>query len=181
MNMKGTAFLARKKLIIDKFGQPAWDGFLQSLLSDAPIFAKPVMASTSIPIEQFLKFQEALVKTFFKGNVKAYWEMGAASAQWSLTDGPYRAFLDKRDLKALIDALPSIWSNYYDRGRIEVALVDKVLHMRLHDIPVWHVSFELMVMGYFHRALEMFSRRKVAWRCVSGGAPNVPIHYELYV
>jgi hypothetical protein len=181
MNMKGTAFLARKKMIIEKFGQPAWDAFLRGIAAEAPAFAAPVIASTTVPIEQFLVFQEALVNTFFKGNTRAYWDMGAASAQWSLTEGPYRAVLDRRDFKELVTTLPGLWSNYYDEGKLAATLEDGIVHVRFTEIPVWHVSFELMVMGYFQRAFELFSKRKVAVKRVSGGAPGVEVHYMFYV
>jgi hypothetical protein len=182
MNMKGTAFLARKKMIIERFGQPAWDTFLRRIAAEAPAFAMPVIASTTVPIEQFLVFQEALVNTFFKGNTRAYWEMGAASAQWSLTEGPYRAVLDRRDFKELIATLPGLWSNYYDEGTLVGTLEDGgIAHVRVSGVPVWHVSFELMVMGYVQRAFELFSKRKVAVKRVSGGAPGVEVHYMFYV
>jgi hypothetical protein len=181
MNVKGTAFLARKKMIIDKFGQPAWDKFLRALAAEVPAFAAPVIASTTVPIEQFLRFQEELVFTFFRGNSQAYWDMGAASAQWSLTDGPYRAVLDRRDFKELVAVLPGLWSNYYDEGRLTATTDGGVVHVRVSEIPVWHVSFELMAMGYFQRAFELFSKRKVAWKRVSRGAPGVEAHYIFYV
>jgi hypothetical protein len=181
MNIKGTAFLARKKVIVEKFGQEAWDEFLRQQIGHAPFFAAPVMASTNIPIESFLTFQDAMVKRFFNGNTKAYWDMGAASAQWSLTEGPYRTALERRDLKALVETLPGLWNNYYDEGRLSASLEGNIVHVHLYDVPVWHVSLELIVMGYFHRALELFTKRKVAWKQVSGGAPGVDVHYKMYV
>lgn len=181
MKMKGTAFLARKKVVTEKFGQPAWDEFIAETAEEVPFLSSPVMATTAIPIEDFIRFQEALVRRFYNGNPKAYWDFGAASAQWSLTEGPYRAALAKSDLKALVLTFPGLWSNYYDDGQMVATLSGPIVHVRIVNLPMWHIAFEMMVMGYFARALEMYLGHKVASKRLIGGSPGPELHYVFYV
>lgn len=181
MKMKGTAYLARKKIVIEKFGQPAWDAFIAETAEAVPFLASPVMATTGIALQDFITFQEALVTRFYKGNVRAYWDFGAASAEWSLTEGPYRASLAKRDLKSLVETFPGLWSNYYDAGEMIATITDQVVHIRVVKLPLWHLSFEMMAMGYFARALELYLKRKVASKRIVGGVPGPELHYAFYV
>ena len=68
MEVKGVAFLARKQLIINKFGEEKWKQFMNKL--------KTILATTWIPVEKFLKFQDVVTNEFFGGDNTTFWELG---------------------------------------------------------------------------------------------------------
>lgn len=180
VRVKGTAFIARRKMVVEQFGQKAWDEILAKVATEVPEFRKEIFASGSVPIEAFMKLQEALLQQFYKNNIKAYWEMGVRSAQWSLTEGPYKKFLDSKDIPSLVKLFPAMWTNYYDEGNLVGSVENKVVHAKIQNLKIWHISLENMVMGYLQRALELVCGRSIVAEKVIGGYSSPEIYYKFH-
>jgi hypothetical protein len=181
MDVKGTAFLARKAEIVGKFGEERWNRFIASLSGKANFVNDLVLPSTRIPIESFLTFQEELVKQFFNGDTRVYWELGEKSADWALKDGPYKNFIVSKDMEDFASrSLPAIWRTYFNEGSIESRTEGSTVHLRIKT-PVYHIYFEYLVTAYFKRALELVSGKSVKAKKITGGAGSEEIYYQLAI
>jgi hypothetical protein len=180
MKVKGTAFQARKDTVIKTFGEARWKAFFSQLAAREVFWNQHVFASTLIPDDVFLDFQDALVREFYAGDTQAIWVFGAESAEWSLTEGPYRHFLNTRDLSDFVTSvIPSLWRAYYTDGRIEAKLVEKSAHVRVKGISTPHLHYELAVMGYIEKAIELIASDKVTTKRHQGfDSEDGEIHYE---
>ncbi|MBL8685133.1 MAG: hypothetical protein JNK05_38505 [Myxococcales bacterium] len=160
---KGTFFVGRRAYISERFGESAWDEFLRDLGREDPVFAKPILATTLVPIESYFLFHDRSVERFFRGDAKALWTIGEKSAEWSLTHGPYKHLKNNpQSLAEFVAKLPLIWSAFFTEGRLESKMVDETtIEIELLDLPVSHSSFEDAVMGYGKRAIELVSSRTV--------------------
>jgi len=85
MEIKGTAFLSKRNQIVRMHGQARWDAFLEGLRRKQPFFVENVLATTLIPVDAFLAFMDEVLAQFFTGDERAYWEIGARSADWTRT------------------------------------------------------------------------------------------------
>lgn len=170
MFAKGTFFVGRRAYISQRFGEPAWDDFLRDLAREDEVFAKPILATTLVPIESYFLFHDRSIERFFRGEPRALWMIGEKSAEWSLTNGPYKHLKNNpQNLGEFVAKLPLIWSAFFTEGRLEAKLVDdNTVEIELVDLPVSHSSFEDAVMGYGKRALELVSSRTVTEQRVTG-------------
>jgi hypothetical protein len=173
VQVKGTAYLARKNQILKTRGEKAWDDFVARLAEEVPFFKKPILQTTGIPHESFLRFQELLIGEFFDGKDEAYWTMGAAAAEWALTEGPYKAFIASKDVRSFVLTFPALWRNYFDTSDVEMSFMPGEIRVQARGLPTWHQYFEFLVMGYFTRALELLGARSIHSQRVRGG-PGVP-------
>lgn len=180
MHIKGTAFVAREQEMIKQVGKPRWDEFVKQVAQKEPYFKNRVVTTTLVPLKPFLMFQDELVKTFFKGDPKAYWRLGEASAEWTLTAGPYQLFLRNRDFNSFIHQVPSrLWESFYDGGQVEVVLSDNLVNLQILGLPFWHIHFEYVIMGYVKKALELFGLKNVEAHPLKGVSQgDQAIHYQ---
>lgn len=164
MFAKGTFFVGRRAYIVEKFGEAAWDDFVRSLAREDSTFISPILATTMVPVESYVRFQDRCVERFFRDDPKALWMIGEKSAEWSLTEGPYKHLKNNpKSLADFVTKLPLIWSAFFSEGRLEARLLrGNTVEIELLDLPVPHVSFEQSVMGYGKRALELVSGRPVS-------------------
>ncbi|MGE5473097.1 MAG: hypothetical protein ACM3UU_02620 [Ignavibacteriales bacterium] len=161
MQVKGTAFISRRDETIKKFGQDAWDKFIEDVSKKIPFFSNSILTTTLIPLSDFLKLQDEFLKTFHNGNEKAFWEMGEASAQFSLTEGPYKPYLSSGNINEFITSkLPLVFKAYYvDCGKFEATIEGNKCTLKGVEIPVPHIYFEYTVVGYFKRATELIGAK----------------------
>ena len=164
--IKGTAFLSKQRQVIADFGEKRWGRFVEELAAKEPFFGQPILASTLIPWRPFLFFQDEMLAEFFSGDEKAYWIIGARSAEWALLEGPYKHFLVGREMSAYVDAIPRMSRGYFTFGDYAADLVGNVVRCAAKGLPVWHAYFEFMVMGFHKRAFELLGAR-VAARCLT--------------
>ena len=183
MDVKGTAFLARKSQVVAMCGEERWRSFLGRLAASRPVFGQPVTALTRIPLADFLAFQEAAVTELFDGDPQAYWIMGEKSAEWALRDGPYKVFLTDKSVEQFVEvSLPSIWKAYYTEGRIDILREGRILNIKVLDVPIPHVYFEYLVMGYLKRSFELLGVKDCTPRRIRGvSAGDAEIHYQFEV
>jgi hypothetical protein len=170
MEVKGTFFAGRKAFITQQFGEPRWSQFIASLSEQEPLFGDPILVTTRVPVSAYLTFQEALIREFFDGNEEAYWTIGEKSAEWALTEGPYKSFRNNPQSveRFIMQSLPLLWSAYYTKGRIEVQLVTNVVQFRIYSLPVSHISFEYTVIGWVKKAMQMIGLRAVTLKRLQG-------------
>src|SRR4051812_13316076 len=184
MKAKNTALLARRQSIISEFGIAAWDAFTRDAARRFPVLAEPLVATSALPIETFLGINDELVKHFYKNNPRTYSDLGRASAEWALREGPYKAYA-QQGLDAFVQAIPRIWTTYYveTSSRLSAQLDDKrVLHTKTLDLGMWHPYFEHLVAGYIQRALEIVVARPVPTQAVKSGPTAInEIYYRYYL
>lgn len=165
MDVKGTAFLARKTMIEREFGAQRFAAVLREAVRRDPVLGGTILATSKIPIDAFLRFNEALVRDLYDGDEQSYFRFGEASAMWALgPDGPYRRLVTDRGVKEFAASAPAIYRNYFDHGEARSEMRSPTV-VRLSivgiDAPYRHVYFEYAVMGYFRRGLEMVSGKPV--------------------
>lgn len=184
MKAKNTTMLARRQAIIDEFGIAAWDGFTRDMARRYPVLAEPLVATSALPIDTFLAINDELLKHFYKGNTKIYSDLGRASAEWALLEGPYKAYA-QQGLEAFVRAIPRIWTTYYieTNSRLSAELDDKrTLHAKILDLGMWHPYFEYLVVGYIQRALEIVANRTVPTQAIKSGPAAInEIYYRFFV
>ena len=184
MEAKGVFFVARRQYFTERFGADRWSSFIEHMGVVDPVFRLPILATTRVPIASYLRFQEQSLTTFFRGDEKAYWEMGEQSGEWALTVGPYKHF--RQNQREFVDfvgkSLPQIWSNYFTEGELITQVQGTVAEGRIVNLPIWHVSFEYAVMGFMRRALELSRgpiRSQTRLAGVSAGDRAIHYRFEL--
>lgn len=162
MHVKGTAFVARRSFLISEFGQDAFDTFFAAWRADEPEFADEIIPISTIEVSAFLRFADAVVKHFFDGRSATHWKLGRASAEWALREGPYKAFFQTQNYSDFLRTAPALWKAYYSEGKFEATWDEKERRVdAVIELPVEHKHphFELNVMGYLHRALELIGAK----------------------
>lgn len=182
MNVRGVAFLARKALLVREHGEPTWRDFLSDYARRDPFFAEPVTAVTSIPAEKFLAFNDALVARFQGGDVQAYWRLGEQSAEWALTEGQNKNLFQPGEYRRFLFAGSAIYSSYFDQGAYKTTTGAGYTDVTIRDVPIHHAYFELSVMGYLKRGLELLGAKGVRYERLSGFTRGDDfVHYRFWV
>ncbi len=183
MEVKGVAFLARKQSIINKFGEEKWKQFMNKLKEEDNYFNTTILATTWIPVEKFLKFQDAVTNEFFGGDNTTLWELGEQSAEYGLKEGPYKVFIQNKDVRKFTEqAVPMIWSSYYTEGQMIAKYDGTKVDIIVKDLPVKHAYFEFVPMGYVKRAYEIISGKSVKLKKINeqSDSKGYSYHYELH-
>ena len=184
MDVKGTAFVARKAFLERKFGHERFEAILREQAAIDPLFRGPILATSKIPIEAFLRLNDRLVRELYAGDDRSYFEHGAASAEFALGEGgPYRALVTNRDVASFAASAPRIYRTYFDEGDAAGAVTDAThVSLELTGIPIRHVYFEYAICGYFGRGLELVSGRSIKTKCVRGfSRGDADVRYEYTV
>ncbi len=180
MNVKGTAFVTGKVTIIAAFGEERWNAFMAKLAAKEKYFGQVIMSVTAIPIEKHLIFLDALIKEFFNNDNKNYLMFGKIAAKFALLPGgPYNSYLLTKDIKQFIEAgMPKLWSTYFDGGALEARLENNVAHLKITGIPIKHVYFEYLVMGFLQKAIKIFGKKSVETKVKSFEKGDDYIYYQ---
>jgi hypothetical protein len=181
MNVKGAALLARKNIITKQFGERVWAEFYAEMASRLPYYAGPVLAASSIPLKEFLAFQDELIRKFYGGNRLAYFALGEQSARWALVDGPYKSFVTNRNLRGFVECFPRTWTTYFSDtdSRCTSRLEGDRVEFEAFDLPLWHPYLEYFVVGYLKGGLELVCGDPFQHRRVRGGQGDY-YHYTLW-
>ncbi len=182
MNVKGTALLARRALLAQEFGDEKAAAIFAELVQIVPYFQEPVLASTAIPIEQFFKLQDELLRRYYKNDPLQYFHYGEASAEWALVKGPYKRLLQDKSVARFAEHGIVLFKTYFDQGAADTSLDDGIIHYRITGVapPYRHPYLEYATIGYFKRGLELLGATKVSHKRVEGfttGAAQV--HYQI--
>ncbi len=183
MEVKGTALLARRGFLDKEHGAGTFERILAEQARVDPVFRAPVLATTRMPIEPFLRLNERIVSELYGGDDRSYLHVGLQSAEWALGEGgPYRSLVKDRDVAAFARSAPLIYRNYFTEGEAEATTAGNEVTLHLHGIPIPHNYFEYAIVGYFRRGLELVSGRSVTEKCVRGfskGDRDVLYRYTL--
>jgi hypothetical protein len=174
MEAKGMFFVGRRQYIVSRFGEARWDAFIAQMAKLDPVFARPILATTRVPIASYLRFNEECLRSIFAGDPQSYWIIGEESGAWALTAGPYKHYRENRtEFRTFIErSLPQIWSNYFTAGELKTSVEGTSVHAEIVGLPVWHLSFEYSVMGFLRRAIQLAGfpvQSQVRVRGVSAG------------
>jgi len=128
-----------------------------------------IMAITVIPLDKFIFFLDEILKEFFNNDPKVYWLFGMASAKFALSPrGPYHSYLLSKDIKQFAESgMPKLWATYFDGGILKGRFENNTVHLTITGLPVKHVYFEYLVMGYLQQALRVFGKKSVQ-NCIKG-------------
>ncbi len=179
MNVKGVAFQGRKEQIISEFGEERWNDFIQRFEESHPLFKEGILATTSIPVEEFIAFQDEVINEFYNGDFKMTWKLGEKSAENSLSEnGPFHIFLKhkRKPQDFLSNVLPRIWKMYYDEGRSKYVFDGNIMHAYILDLPKYYAYFEYVVMGFTQKFLELIEVPIKEITKIKGSAEE--IHYR---
>ncbi len=168
MEVKGTAFVARKSMLEKEHGAARFAEVLKKVAASEPCFRTPILATTRLPLTSFLRFNEAVVNELYDGDEHSYFRFGEASATWALTDGPYKHLVTNKSVAEFAASAHNIYRNYFTEGDAHATVDRNRVTLQLVDIETPHVYFEYAIMGYFKRGLELVSGRKVAMVCERG-------------
>ena len=181
MDVKGTAFLARKAMLIQEIGEARCNEFLARYALVDPLFAESILATTTIPIARFIAFQEAMVRDLYAGDRMSYFRFGEKSAEWSLTVGPYKHLRETKSLEKFAELGRLLYQNFYTAGQAETTIVgNNKVELRLFGIPEehHHVYLEYSITAYFKRGLELVGARSVMMRRITGfSVGDFDVHY----
>ncbi len=182
MEVKGTAFLARKAMLIQEIGEQRYATFIAAYALEDPFFAHAILATTTIPIEKFIAFNDAMVRDLYGGDTMSYLRFGEKSAEWALTVGPYKNLRESKSLEKFAEMGRLLYQNYFSNGRAETWIVsDNKVELRIVGVPAEyrHVYFEYAIVAYFKRGLELVGAKKVTMRRLSGfSVGDAEVHYE---
>lgn len=172
MEAKGIFFVGRKQQVIARLGAAPWDTFVERLASLDDFYRQPILPATRVPMPSYFRFQEESLREFHGGDEQAYWQIGEATGEWALKEGPYRHYLDKRhEIGDFVERiLPQIWTNYFTQGELSTHVADRVIEGAIVGIPVSHVSLEYTVMGFMRRAIALVGFPAVTQTRLAGKA-----------
>ncbi len=165
MEVKGTAFLARKKMMISQFGEEKFNELLNEVSTKDDYFKKnDIIPITLIPVEKFLLFSDLALQKFYNNNNNVYWMMGEKSAEYALVDGPYKVLIKNRKIgRVMTEAIPVLWQVYYTEGHMETKYETGSVEVRVFDFPINHYYFEYVIMGYVNKMLELCGAKSITY------------------
>jgi hypothetical protein len=181
MDVKGTAFIARRTFVSRDHGSAAFEAVVATVAKTHPILAEPVVATTRLPVRAFIALNDEIVTRLYAGDVQSYFRFGEESAVWGLTVGPYKGLVAEKSVRGLVSSVPTIYRSYFSEGECIAKLLDgDRAELRLQGIEPRHVYFELAIAGYFARGLEIVSGRAVKTTRLRGfSLGDKDVHYEM--
>ncbi|MDY7224993.1 hypothetical protein [Hyalangium rubrum] len=182
MEVKGVAFLARQQMMVQSHGEATWRSFLEEFARREPRFAQPVMPVTRLPVDAFLRLNDALVQRFYNGDVKAWWQFGVKSAEYALGQGQLKTMFSPNDFRRFLLFTPGIWKGYFTEGELQVKPESSYTELRIISVPRPHLYFELSVMGFAHGGLTYLGARNLQYEVLKGFSKgNNEVHYRFHI
>jgi hypothetical protein len=181
MDVKGTAFLARRTFVSRDHGADAFDRVLAHVAKTHPVLAEPVVATTRLPVLAFIALNDEVVTRLYGGDQQSYFRFGEESAVWGLTQGPYKGLVAEKSVRGLVASVPNIYRSYFSEGECVAKLAaESRAELRISGIEPRHVYFEYAISGYFARGLEIVSDRAVKLNKLRGfSLGDKDVHYEM--
>ncbi len=166
MDVKGIAFVSRKKAIINQFGEEKYNELMKELGENDEFFKthQDISISDIFPVEKYLLFNDFMLKKFYNNNINAYWKMGEKSAEFALVDGPYKVLIQNRNIeRALTESLPVIWKLYYTEGDVKINFEAGAAEVEFYNLPLNHPYFEHTFMGYVYKLIELCGGKSITY------------------
>jgi hypothetical protein len=164
MNIKGNAFLARKSLVEQEFGEKEWAGFIKEYSKKDPFFADTIYALTQIPAEKFLAFNDTVRERFYPGRDanEVLWAVGEKSVEFALSEGQLRGIFKPGEYDRFLRFAPNIWKGYYSEGEASVhAGPSGSTELKIRGVPneLRHGYFEFVAMAFMKRGVELLGAK----------------------
>jgi hypothetical protein len=181
MDVKGTAFLARRTFVTRDHGADAFEAVVAHVAKLHPSLGEPVVATTRIPVRAFIALNDEIVMRLYGGDQQSYFRFGEESAVWGLTVGPYKSLVAEKSVRGLVASVPVIYKSYFSEGECIAKLKDEsCAELRIQGVEPRHVYFEYAISGYFARGLEIVSDRLVKMNKLRGfSLGDRDVHYEM--
>ncbi len=183
MNIKGTAFVTAKVAITAGFGEERWNAFMNKLAQKDSFFKNIIMSITPIPVEKHAYFLDEMLKEFFNDDKNQYILFGRVAAKFALSPGgPYHAYLLTKNIHQFVAVgTPKLWSTYFDGGVFTSKIENNIVHFKISGLPIKHIYFEYMIMGYYKQAFKMFGKKTIEKKIqsIANGDDNIYYQYEI--
>lgn len=181
MKVRGISILTRKIIVTRKFGAEAWRHLYRDVASGHPCFRSLITAESLVPLSSHLALHDEMVRRLYKDDEVSNFELGRESARWALIDGPFKTFMEQRDLPGFVASFPKLWPMYYTDtdSHSEAQIKNDSVEFKVFDLPQWHPYFEHLVMGYMAEVLEMFCANPIGVTQLRGGGGR-SYHYLLH-
>jgi hypothetical protein len=182
MEVKGVAFLARQMMVIQDHGEPAWRAFISQYAQKESCFAQSVMPVTRLPVDAFVRLNEALVQRFYGGDPQAYWQFGVRSAEYALGRGQLKTMFATGDYRRFLLFTPGIWKSYFTGGDLQARTAPEYTELRICSVPRPHPYFELSVMGFAVGGLQVLGTSNLRHEVIKGFSRGHPeVVYRFYI
>jgi DNA-binding CsgD family transcriptional regulator len=180
VQVRGITVQARKAVITRQFGAEAWAGLFRDIAGAHACFRAPLTANNLIPLPAYLAFHDEIMRRFFRDDDSSNLLLGAESARWTFSDGPYRSFLEKQAIHELVAGLPGLWRMFFAEttAHSEATLEGNTVNFRVFDLPETHRYFEPFIIGHTKETLEMFCANPVVATRIAraGGGYHYAFH-----
>lgn len=179
MYVKGTAFIARQDMLVHELGKDAYESFLAEFAERNPMFRDPILATSRIPAEVFLAFNDEVIDRFFRGDRMTYWRFGEESGEYLFHHGPYKDVFYSGDYTRFLGSLPNVWRTFYSEGECSGELDDGIVDIRITGVPVRHLYFEYTALAFIKRGLELTGSPNLETKKLKGFSSNDDeVHYR---
>jgi hypothetical protein len=162
MEIKGSILESRLQFVKDRFGEQAVEDVISALPpSDQATLRKPINGAGWYHFQTGRKLDDAIVRVIGKGDASLFEEMGAASAQLSLS-GTQKFYLDLGNPQGFMLRAPLIYHVYYDKGWRDYKPTGPTTGMMTtYDAETYSAADCMTVMGWYKQALRMCGAKDV--------------------
>jgi len=162
MKIKGLIILSRKEFVKEHFGEESWGKILEELpLKYRQMITETFLTTQWYPFEIGDHIDKAIVNVLGKGDTLVFEQLGAKSAQKSLTK-EHRSFISAGDPQAFMKKAGTIYKFYYDTGRREYRATGPDSGViTTYDAETYSLPDCLTVIGWYKEALKMCGAKKV--------------------
>ena len=128
-SVKGSSISSKFDFIRDTFGPAAERELRESLQSETDLGT--ILDSGQYPFDLYDRILEATAERFYDGDLSRLEEVGAYSAQKSLTT-IYRAFTQGKDFLGFLSRIGLLHERFYSEGKMEVEVAPDRRGARIH-------------------------------------------------
>ena len=162
MEIKGSILESRLQFVKDRFGEQAVEDVISALPpSDQATLRKPLNGAGWYHFQTGQKLDDAIVQVIGKGDASLFEEIGAASAQLSLS-GTQKFYLDLGNPQGFMLRAPLIYHVYYDKGWRDYKPTGPTTGMMTtYDADTYSAADCMTVMGWYKQALRMCGAKDV--------------------
>lgn len=156
MEIKGSILTSRLEYLKGRFGERSVEAVLASLPNgDQVVLRKSINPAGWYHFQTGQRLDEAIVKVVGQGNAKLFEEMGASSAEQSLS-GVQKFYLDPGNPQGFMLRAPLIYHVYYDKGWRDYRATGPTSGvMTTYQAETYSAEDCLTVIGWYKQALRM--------------------------
>lgn len=160
--VKGSAFSSRIKWTRLNQGESGLNRLTAEVSSNlADLLEDGAVMSSWYPFELFIELNEAIDRTFGKGDLALIRQLGRHGADANLTT-IYRLFFKVGTVKWIMARAARLWHMHYDSGRMIVyQSPGKEVTLEIKDFDEPHRVHCMAVQGWAERSVELSGGREV--------------------